>query len=1530
MASKSCADFLDLARGNLLDIPHAPSPRALPRVMTVPGIISDVDGYGSNEGDSDAASSGSRERKIIVANMLPLNTKRDPETSKWCFSLDEDSLLLQLRDGFSPETEVIYVGSIKADIDASEQEEVAKKLLEDFNCVPTFLPQDLQKKFYLGFCKQQLWPLFHYMLPMCPDHGDRFDRVLWQAYVSANKIYADKVMEVITPEDDFVWIHDYHLMIFPTFLRKRYKQVKIGFFLHSPFPSSEIYRTLSVRDEILRGLLNCDLIGFQTFDYARHFLSCCSRMLGLDYESKRGHIGLDYFGRTVYIKILPVGVHMGRLESVLNLSSTASKLKEIKALYEGKKVILGIDDMDIFKGISLKLLAMEQLLLQNPDLLGKVVLIQIVNPARGSGKDVQEAKNETYSTAKRINDVYGSSDYQPVVLIDRHVLRFEKSAYYALAECCIVNAVRDGMNLVPYKYVVCRQGTPNMDKAMGVSESPRTSMLVVSEFIGCSPSLSGAIRVNPWDIEAVADALNSALTMPDSEKQLRHEKHYRYVSTHDVAYWARSFMQDLERACKDHYSKRCWGIGFGLGFRVVSLSPSFRKLGTDQIVSAYRRTSRRAIFLDYDGTVVPETSIIKQPSSEVNLILKTLSDDPRNTVFIVSGRGRSSLSDWLAPCEMLGIAAEHGYFLRDMIRAIRACKTAAEERAVVRKECAAIRASINENDNDYRHRNLAKLMFIHMLGYPTHFGQMECLKLIASTGFPEKRIGYLGLMLLLDERQEVLMLVTNSLKQDLNHSNQYIVGLALCALGNICSAEMARDLAPEVERLLQFRDPNIRKKAALCAIRIIKKVPDLAENFINAAASLLKEKHHGVLISSVQLCTELCKVSSEALEHFRKKCTEGLVRVLKDVANSPYAPEYDISGITDPFLHIRLLKLLRVLGQGDADASDSMNDILAQVATKTESNKNAGNAILYECVQTIMSIEDSGGLRVLAINILGRFLSNRDNNIRYVALNMLMKSVTVDAQAVQRHRVTILECVKDADASIRKRALELVCLLVNETNVKPLTKELIDYLEVSDQDFREDLTEKICFIVEKFSPEKIWYIDQMLKVLSEAGNYVKDEVWHALIVVISNASDLHGYTVRGLYRAFQTSADQETLIRVAIWSIGEYGELLVNNVGMLNIEDPVTVTESDAVDVVETAIKRHSSDVTTKAMALISLLKLSSRFPSCSQRIKDIIVQNKGSLVLELQQRSIEFNSIVEKHKNIRSQLVERMPVLDEATFSGRRTGSLPSNVSTSNGPSSRNNLPNGVSKQPAAAPLVDLLDLSSDDTPAPTSAGGDFLHDLLGVDLVPASTQPGTTQSSNAGTDVLMDLLSIGTSPIPTSTRSEVFSSPLNKPPVTPLDGLLTPPSPTTQSPSTGVSPMLDLLGGFSPPAPALEKNGSVYASITAYESASLKITFDFSKAPGSPETTLIQATYINKSPDEFTSFSFAAAVPRYLQLHLEPSSGNSLPANGNESVTQSFKVINTQHGKKPLLMKMKMSYKANNENVTEEGQVNNFPREL
>ncbi|KAK9115802.1 hypothetical protein Sjap_014749 [Stephania japonica] len=687
MVSRSYTNLLELVSGESHSQCFTRMSRRIPRIMTVAGIISNLDlevdeeEAEHDEEDDDVSvrsdpSSSCRDRIIIVANQLPIKASRSDccvsgsgsGSGSWRFALDEDSLLLQLKDRLSEEEiEVIYVGCLKEEVNVNEQDEVSQALYDNFKCVPTFIPNDLFSRYYHGFCKQQLWPLFHYMLPLSPDFGGRFDRSLWQAYVSVNKIFADKILEVINPDEDFVWVHDYHLMVLPTFLRKRFNRVKLGFFLHSPFPSSEIYKTLPVREEILRALLNSDLIGFHTFDYARHFLSCCGRMLGLGYESKRGYIGLEYYGRTVSIKILPVGIHMGQLESVLSWQRTEDKVVELIEEFssKGRILMLGVDDMDIFKGISLKLLAMEQLLVQHEDWRGKVVLVQIANPARGRGKDVKEVQDEAYSTVKRINDTFGKPGYQPVVLIEEPLHFYERIAYYVVAECCLVTAVRDGMNLIPYEYVISRNGNDKLDKVLGLNSStPKKSMLVVSEFIGCSPSLSGAIRVNPWNIDAVAEAMDCALDMAEPEKQLRHEKHYRYVSTHHVGYWARSFLQDLERTCRDHVRRRCWGIGFGLGFRVVALDPNFRKLSMEHIVSAYKRTKNRAILLDYDGTLMPQASMDKSPTTKSIEILNELCKDENNIVFLVSSRSRATLSEWFAYCENLGIAAEHGYFLR--------------------------------------------------------------------------------------------------------------------------------------------------------------------------------------------------------------------------------------------------------------------------------------------------------------------------------------------------------------------------------------------------------------------------------------------------------------------------------------------------------------------------------------------------------------------------------------------------------------------------------------------------------------------------------------------------------------------------------------------------------------------------------------------------------------------------------------------------------------------------------------------------
>ncbi|KAK1292271.1 AP-1 complex subunit gamma-2 [Acorus calamus] len=541
---------------------------------------------------------------------------------------------------------------------------------------------------------------------------------------------------------------------------------------------------------------------------------------------------------------------------------------------------------------------------------------------------------------------------------------------------------------------------------------------------------------------------------------------------------------------------------------------------------------------------------------------------------------------------------------------------------------------------------------------------------------------------------------------------------------------------------------------------------------------------------------------------------------------------------------------------------------------------------------------------------------------------MLMKAVAVDAQAVQRHRATILECVKDSDASIRKRALELVFLLVNDTNVKLLTKELIEYLEDSDQEFKEDLTAKICSIVEKFSFDKFWYIDQMLKVLIKAGNFVKDEIWHTLIVVISNALDLHGYTVRSLYKALQSSCEQESLVRVAVWCIGEYGELLINNIGVLDIEEPMTVTESDAVDVVEISLKRNSSDITTRSMSLISLLKLSSRFPPCSERIRELIIQQNRSLVLELQQRSLEFNAIIQKHQDIKSSLVEKMPVLDELAYHNKKSTSTPANLSSGKtsqvtfGASVK--LPNGVAKSPAA-PTVDLLDSSSDGIMQPMSSGGDFLHDLLDIGFVPSPSSSGSGTMPTSGVDALLDLLSIGATPVQNDLLASNSIS-TNQNNLLSIPQLERSSSVSPSSAPTGAALSVELLGGLTTNSSIPEENAP-YPSIVAYQSDTLIVTFSFSKQPGDPQKTCIKATYTNLSPNVYTDFLFQAAVPKFFQLKLDPASSNILPSSGNGPITQSMVVTNSQQGQRALAMRLRISYKVNNQDKMEQGQVNNFP---
>jgi len=528
--------------------------------------------------------------------------------------------------------------------------------------------------------------------------------------------------------------------------------------------------------------------------------------------------------------------------------------------------------------------------------------------------------------------------------------------------------------------------------------------------------------------------------------------------------------------------------------------------------------------------------------------------------------------------------------------------------------------------------------------------------------------------------------------------------------------------------------PYLRKKAALCAIRVLRKCPDLMENFVPRIRALLSEKSHGVLITGVTLMTELCKTDSHNIEFFRR-LVPTLVRILKNLVMSGYAPEYDVSGITDPFLQVKILRLLALLGKGDSESSDIMNDILAQVATNTDNSRNAGNAILYECVQTIMYIESESALRVLAINILGRFLQNRDNNIRYVALNTLAKVVHVDVEAVQRHRNTIVDCLKDVDISIRRRALELLYLLVNENNIQILIGELLNYLSSSTADLRADLADKICNATERFAPNKPWHVDTILKVMSIAGNHVSEEVTSNLINLIASSPELHEYAVQRMFSALKEDNNQQTLVQVGVWCIGEFGNLLVSQ----------GVPEDQIVSLLEKIFKSGATP-TTKVYCLTACMKLTSRLHSSLERLKNLISSFQNNIDVELQQRACEYTKILRSGENIRKTLLEPIPIQEEKV--------KPTGTAAIKGHSS--NLL-GDWEEPTTTSNKPVQNSTSSTT------GIDIMSELIGI----TSTSNKQVSSSASSTLDLLKDLDIGRStPItPTPIVSNSLTNPLNGP---------------------------------------------------------------------------------------------------------------------------------------------------------------------
>uniref|UniRef100_A0A915I632 GAE domain-containing protein n=1 Tax=Romanomermis culicivorax TaxID=13658 RepID=A0A915I632_ROMCU len=565
---------------------------------------------------------------------------------------------------------------------------------------------------------------------------------------------------------------------------------------------------------------------------------------------------------------------------------------------------------------------------------------------------------------------------------------------------------------------------------------------------------------------------------------------------------------------------------------------------------------------------------------------------------------------------------------------------------------------------------------------------------------------------------------------------------------------------------------------------------------------------------------------------------------------SGYSPEHDVTGISDPFLQVKILKLLKLLGKNDYECSETMNDILAQVATNTESSKNVGNAILYETVQTIMDIQSESGLRVLAWDNWYRGMIGIVE--RYVALNTLLGTVNVDNTAVQRHRTTIVDCLKDPDVSIKRRSVELCFALMNGTNIRSMSKEIISFMEFVEPEFKAICSSNI------FSPDRKWHFDTMLKVLKVAGNYVPDDVVSSMIQMLSENIEYQGYAALELYRAVkedQTAA--QPLQQVACWCIGEFGDLLVTGnvrIGDDQTSSSVDVSESEIVQAFERILISSLSTPTTKQYALTSAAKLSARFSTeQNEALKRLIQVHSTSVNLELQQRSVEFGQLFNNKEKLRHDLLERMPVITSKS------------LHTAVGP-----MDNGDGK------------LDQDTSAVHASKSSDDLYDLYDVNQTSSMTVDQMTTNKkffqpSAAQNDLLGLLNEVTSKPATTTISPVngFNAKTYQHSAdVDLFGLLDVSSTRTCiCPGDGAIPTrITLIPYFL----SFPTNPSIRQLITENDNKQLSIT--------------LSAT--NSTPNAMESFVFQAAVTKAFQIQMLPPSSSAIKPLNSEKLTQVMKV--------------------------------------
>lgn len=561
-------------------------------------------------------------RILIVANRLPVSIKRTDTGLAYIPSSGGLATGLRSLQGEMDTCWIGWPGHVSKD----HKVEVERHLVDDHGAHPVFLPDSLALRYYAGYSNRTLWPILHSLPTLA-----RYSAPEWEAYRKANQLFFRSLMELYRP-GDIIWIHDYHLMLLPQFIREELPDATIGFFLHIPFPHADIFRLIPQHKELLHGLLAVDLAGFHTHDYAQAFLGSVRRLIG--YDNTLGQILVGE--RIVQADVFPMGIDFTRFSSAPSDPAVQQEIAVVRNTLRSRKVVFSVSRLDYTKGIPQSLTAVDEFLTRYPQWHGTFVYVLVVVPSRENVDQYASLKREIDEEVGRINSTFGTIGWQPIRYIYRSLKFAELVGLYEVADVALITPLRDGMNLIAKEFLAVKNEGPGV--------------LVLSEFTGAARELLEALVVHPHSKEDIAGAIHRALEMPEDEQRRRNVFMAQRLQSHDIHRWVRRFFDRL-REVQD--------VSRNMAVKLLDEKSRAR------ILKEYREAQKPLLMLDYDGTLVPFATHPEgaKPDELLLATLGRLAAGERTSLVIVSGRDRRTLDAWLGGLPIT-IVAEHGGWVR--------------------------------------------------------------------------------------------------------------------------------------------------------------------------------------------------------------------------------------------------------------------------------------------------------------------------------------------------------------------------------------------------------------------------------------------------------------------------------------------------------------------------------------------------------------------------------------------------------------------------------------------------------------------------------------------------------------------------------------------------------------------------------------------------------------------------------------------------------------------------------------------------